>query len=149
MICTPRDRAGQNDRCMESVNTERSSSGSAAVAAELASINAQLTNVATKSDILKIEKTIETLKGDMNNTVHKVASEKVRDAMTKRHETCQLEFKNVISMAIEEHVKALHPRTSQSPQQKAFWTPARIEFAKLIGVVIAAALAAIFGVKVV
>lgn len=141
--------SGADKTKMDNTDTERTSSGSARVAVELASINAQLTNVATKSDILNIEKTIETLKGDMNNTVHKVASEKVRDAMERRHETCQLELKNTISAAMEEHVKALHPRTSQSPQQKVFWTPARIEFAKLIGVVIAAALAAIFGVKVV
>lgn len=101
-----------------SENEERTSdsgSVSQSVLNQLATLNAQFEHLATREQVINLEKSIETWKGEMTQAAHDIASKKVTEAMKKRHETCSLEFEKLVSDKMEKHLSELHKRTSYTP----------------------------------
>ena len=98
---------------------ENDTSSTENYAAQLASINAQLQGLAKTSDLLRIETSLEKLRGEMTEMIHSVASSKVEKAMTKQHATCALEFEKMVSDGVGKHEEKFHARTSKSPDAEA------------------------------
>lgn len=109
-------------------NSNERQSGSGSLEESVAALVAQLPHLATSAQVNQLETKIEKWKGEMNDNAHKIAAEKVKDAMatqekamTNQHEKCAMEFASVVSDKIQRHEDSFHKRTSQAPQKNTNW----------------------------
>lgn len=114
-------------------NGERQS-GSGSLEESVAALVAQLPHLATSVQVINLEKSIETWKREMNDSIHQISASKVKDAMEahreamrNQREKCGLEFDRMVDDKFHEHEEKFHARTSRNPdpdikKMKAFLT---------------------------